>query len=83
MLMGVTSWELGVLRVPLIMVPDTFILLHEDIYTMADLKTCSSSSMDRVAYVLPLVAVPTVCPINMGLTQLIYSMIVNINDTFK
>jgi hypothetical protein len=23
MLMGVTSWELGVLRVPLIMVPDT------------------------------------------------------------
>jgi hypothetical protein len=24
MLMGVTSWELGVLRVPLIMVPDSF-----------------------------------------------------------
>jgi Na+/glutamate symporter len=25
MLIGVTSWELGVLRVPLIMVPDTII----------------------------------------------------------
>jgi hypothetical protein len=28
MLMGVTSWELGVLRVPLIMVPDTYWLLR-------------------------------------------------------
>jgi hypothetical protein len=28
MLMGVTSWELGVLRVPLIMVPDTLYRYH-------------------------------------------------------
>jgi hypothetical protein len=27
MLMGVTSWELGVLRVPLIMVPDICVML--------------------------------------------------------
>jgi hypothetical protein len=31
MLMGVTSWELGVLRVPLIMVPDNN-LLGEKLY---------------------------------------------------
>jgi hypothetical protein len=28
MLMGVTSWELGVLRVPLIMVPDNHVLIE-------------------------------------------------------
>jgi hypothetical protein len=47
MLMGVTSWELGVLRVPLIMVPDNDIILaSSDKNLLAETKRFLSSNFD-------------------------------------
>jgi hypothetical protein len=44
MLMGVTSWELGVLRVPLIMVPDTSInYTHNMFFPLCSWAACRGS----------------------------------------
>jgi hypothetical protein len=49
MLMGVTSWELGVLRVPLIMVPDKYglQLFSEEVWEQW-LSTTSTSGTEAI-----------------------------------